>query len=162
MKGSNLLPLSRLEEQDPKLAKEYFKSYKGREKILNKKVDILDCTWKDCIFFSCLNPEIIFAALELLGLDRELPTILRFPISILKDMNWCLFQEVKGKDTFTKCNIKKYKENDLLPVSTAQYFVDCAKKEEDPLIFSNVEHLLLKGELSIKEAEVIEYKSIFR
>jgi hypothetical protein len=161
MYGDKLLSLSQIEERFPKLAKEQKKIYKGRENLLNKKIEKLDCTWKDVIFLSCIDPKIIFSCLEILQLfdDNDI-TILKFPISSLKDKEFCLYQEVKNKEEFTNCSIAKYKEEKNLPLETIQYFIKCVKNDEAPLIFSNIKHILLNGELDISEAEQIKYQPI--
>src|ERR1700744_4292715 len=95
MYGKLLLPLSDLKDEYPKLYKEKIKSYKGRDEILNKEVPLLNCEWKDVLFLSCLNPEIIFASLEMLGLlDDKVPDILKFPISCLDGKKFCSYQEL--------------------------------------------------------------------
>lgn len=88
------LPLSSMEEEYPKLYREQVKIYEERKELLKKKVPPLDCTWQDVLFFSTLNPKIIFTALELLGLlDEDIPEILRFPISALEDGSFCYYYE---------------------------------------------------------------------
>lgn len=162
MEGKILLPLSLQEELYPKLYKKQLKMYADRPFTLNKKVPPLDCKWKDVLFFSCLNPKIIFAALELLGLlDEDVPDILQFPISTLKDGDFCFYQEeLNKKEIFSKTSHSKYEEEKILPFETAKYFVDCVKKKENPLIFSGVKHLLYKGELDIGKAKSIKYTSL--
>lgn len=49
-----------------------------------------------------------------------------------------------GKESFTKVTIPKYKEQKTIPTKTLQYFLDCVKNDEDPLIFFGVTHILLK------------------
>lgn len=163
MMGKNLLPLSSLEEEFPSIAKGYIKSYKGRERILNKKIPPLDCRWKDVIFGSCLDPRLIFAALELLGLfDDEPITILKFPISVLNKKEFCKYQESKSGESFSKLTTASYKEERTISIDTMKYFVDSVKKKESPLIFYGVAHILIKGDLDLDKAEEIKYKSILK
>lgn len=160
MHGKILLPLSSMKEEYPKLYKEQAKIYDGRESLLRKKIPPLDCRWEDVLFFSTLNPTLIFAALELLGLlDDEVPIILRFPISALKDGEFCYYNE-DDKQPFVKTTVARYKEEQNLPIETTKYFVSCVKKNEDPLIFSGVKHVLYKGEVDISKATVIRYDSL--
>lgn len=158
MHGKILMPLSVMEEKYPKLYKEKIKLYKNREKLLDKKINILDCKWKDVLFFSTINPAIIFTALEMVGLlDEDIPDILKFPISLFDD-NVCLYKETDNSEKFTR--IKKYKEDKFLPTETIEYFLDCAKSKKDPLIFSNITHLCYKGDVDIRKASVIKYERL--
>lgn len=160
MNSNILFPLSELEYEIPSLYKKEIKKYKGREKILNKKIQLLKCNWKDVLFFSAINPVLIFTALDLIGLlDKNVPKILRFPISDLKDNNYCSYQE-EEKVEFKKINKSSYKEDDKIPLQTIKYFVDCLKTNEDPLIFSGIKHILYKGSLDITKGKVISYTHI--
>lgn len=160
LKGKILYSLSELEEKAPELAKEYSKAYKDRESLLNKKVPPLDCKWKDVIFLSYINPTLVFTALDLLGLlDKDIPIILKFPISALKNKNFCFYQE-EDKNIFKNMSVESYKELKELPTKTITYFVNCIKKNESPLIFSGIPHLLLNDNLDINKAEEVKYTSI--
>lgn len=161
MYGNILFPLSKIEEKYPKLFKEQMKMYEGREDLLNKEIKLLKCKWQDVLFLSCVNPKLIFAALELLGLlDEDIPEILKFPISVLKNENICSYQEIDNKEIFKKIDIKKYEEEKMVPADTLGYFVECTKKKEDPLIFSGVKHLLYDGELKLSDGVVEEYERL--
>jgi hypothetical protein len=156
MYGKILLPLSIMEEKYPKLYKEQIKIYDDRPSLLKKKIPLLDCTWQDILFFSTLNTKLIFTALELLGLlDKDVPDILQFPISILEEDNFCYYQE--GKEPFTKITKTKYKEEQKLPLETIKYFINCVKKDEKPLIFSGIKHLLYKGQVDVSKGKIIKY-----
>ncbi len=161
MVGAKLVPLSKLKDIS---SSDYLKNkskYKNRKEIGKQEVKVLNCTWEDVIFFSTLNPFVIFTSLELLGLfDKQEISILKFPIDSLKDKEFCLYLEDK-KEVFKKININSYKEEKFLPYETAKYFVECIKSEEDPLIFSGVPHLLLKDSLDVKLAEEISYIPLF-
>ncbi len=163
--GKIIYPLSTLKEKDNKVYKQSIKKYKDREDQLTTKIDILDCEWQDCINLSTLNPAKIFEVAFLLGLKnyeydigRE---ILRFPISCLKNKKFCLYDDNKNfkkPEAYSNISIKSYKELEFVPSETIKYFAECKDKDEDPLIFSNIPHILLKDELNISEAEVIKYE----
>lgn len=161
MIGTKLVPLSKLKDYSKSEYNKNNEKYIGRSNLKQKEILLLDCNWDDVVFFSMLDPRIIFAALELLGLlDKKKNIILKFPIKVLKNKTFCSYQECKDKEIFKKINIHSYKELHEIPIDTIQYFIDCVKSGEDPLIFSNIPHLLLKDELSISLGEEIEYKSI--
>ena len=160
MYGKILLPLSEIEDEYPKLYKEQIKIYKGREELLDKEIQTLKCSWKNVLFLSTINPEIIFAALEMLGLlDENIPIILKFPITALKE-KFCLYQEINDEETFKKIKTSSYKEERNVPIKTLEYFIECVKTKEDPLIFSGVKHILYEGSLDISKAKIIKYKKL--
>lgn len=159
--GSKLIPLSSLKD----LSKDQFlknkKKYDNR-KVKNKDIPILDCKWEDVVFFSCIDPKIIFMSLELLGLfdNREIKYF-KFPIKSFKNKEICYYNEdYNGKENFKKVNISEYKEQYSLPYDTARYFIDCIKSNEDPLIFASVPHILLKGNLDISLGQEVSYTPI--
>lgn len=159
LKGNILYPLSTLKDIHPILAKSYIKSYKDRTSLLNKQIKILDCVWQDVLFCSAVNPILIFSALDLLGLlDENPPTILQFPITALRNTDFCFYQEISGKHIFDKETVAAYQEEFTLPVETVKYFASCIKSKESPLIFASVPHILIKGSLDIKLSKELHYK----
>lgn len=160
MIGSKLMPLATLAEMDPELADEYVGKYKARPETKSKQIAELDANWDEVLFMSCLNPIVIFQALELLGLyDRTKPaSIYRFPAKVLKGMQFVWYQEENKHERFKRITTAGYKETRTLPKETMRYFIDCSAKGEDPLVFSGVPHLLVKGSLDTKLADVISFQ----
>jgi hypothetical protein len=162
--GKIIYPLSTLKEKDNKVYKQSIKKYKGRENQLTTKIDLLNCEWQDCINLSTLNPAKIFEAAFLLGLKNNEynigKEILRFPISCLEGKKFCLYNDGKIDDSksYSKVTVKSYKELEFVPSETMKYFAECKDNDEDPLIFSDVVHILLKDELDISEADVVKYE----
>lgn len=160
--GDLIYPLSTLKDKNLKKYKESIKKYNDRKDQLTTKIEMLNCEWQDCINLSTLNPCKIFELVFLLKLKnwehdigRE---ILKFPISVLKGKDFCLYddeKDFKKSEAYSKLTINSYKELDSVPIETTKYFADMKEKNEDPLIFSYVSHILLKGELNIKNAEVV-------
>lgn len=158
--GSKLLSLSLLNNKFPEMSKQIIQSYGNRKNILNKEISTLNCKWKDVIFFSTLNPRLIFNALEVYGLlNDDVPEILKFPIMALKGKEYCFYQD--SKEEFRNFQINEYREETKLPNETRKYFAECAKNKENPLIFSGVKHILVKNELDLSLAQTIFYKKLF-
>ena len=158
MIGTKLVPLSELGKLSKKLYIKEKSKYNDRH-LKAKDIPILNCNWDDVVFFSCLNPEIIFLALELFGLfdNREIKYF-KFPITSLKNKEICYYNEnYDGKEAFKNVDFSSYKELKSLPYDTAKYFLDCIKENKDPLIFSSVPHILLKGNLDIFLGAEITY-----
>lgn len=165
-KGKYIYPLSELEATQPSIYKQEMKKYKGRENHPNIKIDILDCQWKDCINLSTLNPIKLFQLARLLGLpgykngiDTE---IFRFNISDLQDLDMCLYDDNKSprkSDAYKKIRTNSYKETQFIPVNTTKYYASCKETNEYPLIFGHVLHLMVKGNIPIKLADIIKFEA---
>ncbi len=165
-KGDTIYPLSTLETEKPSIYKQQMKKYEGREKQPLIRIDCLDCQWRDCINFSALNPLKIFQMEELLGIPGykrgEDVEILKFNIKDFKDFDFCLYDDNKNpKKTGAYKKIKpgSYKEQEFVPTETAKYFAESKEKGELPLLFSNVNHILVKGNVPLEWAEVIQFKA---
>lgn len=153
MLGHTLYPLASLKSKAPKLAKKLLKNYEGREALLHHPISPLHCEWQDVLFFSSVDPALIFAALELLGLLKERQKVLHFPIEALKNKPICKYIETEKSEHFEPLHIGTYKELHNLPKETVQYFIECAKTNDSPLIFFGVPHIILRGSLSIELSE---------
>ncbi len=163
-RGKYIYPLSELQDIYPDLYKKEIKKYKGREKHPEIKIDILDVKWKDCINLSTLNPIKIFQMEELLGIpgykNGENVEVLRFDIKDLFDLTMCLYDDNKSprnKDAYKKVTSKSYKETKFVPPETTKYFAECKMKNEYPLLFGNVTHLLIPEKIPISKAKILKF-----
>lgn len=165
-KGDYIYPLSQLEEVNPSVYKKEIKKYKGRESHPETKIGILDVKWKDCVNFSTVNPIKIFQMEKLLGIpgyknvkDIE---VFCFDIKDLSDFDMCLYDDNKSpkkSDAYKKVTSSSYKEIQFVPIDTVRYFLECKKKNELPLIFGGICHLLIPDKIPIKNAEIIKFNS---
>lgn len=165
-KGKYIYPLSELQTIYPDLYKKEMKKYKGRENHPNIKINILDTSWKDCVNFSTLSPIKIFQLEQLLGVpgykNIHDVDIFKFDIKDLKNMEMCLYDDNKSPrkdEAYKKININTYKETDFIPTATIKYFVKSKEKNEYPLLFGNVPHVLIKGSIPINKADIINFKN---
>src|SRR6267154_1206849 len=67
-KGKYIYPLIELEKIYPDIYKKEIAKYEDRENYPNTKIKLLDCTWKDCVNLSTVDPSKIFHLEELLGI----------------------------------------------------------------------------------------------
>ena len=159
-RGKTIYPLAELEEAYPKIYKTEIKKYRGRESHPNIKVSLLDARWADCVCLSTLDPRKIFQLEDLLGIDNQPAKIFRFKISDLKDFDMCIFNDddklsPRKDEAYDKITAKSYKETKLIPPETVKYFVRCKKKGEQPLLFSYIPHLMIKGSIPINLADIV-------
>jgi len=54
--------------------------------------------------------------------------------------------------------VHNYKEGREIPTETVEHFIDCKKKDERPLIFEHVPHILVAGSVDISNAKVIKFR----
>jgi hypothetical protein len=165
-KGENIIPLSEMENIYPSTYKEQIKKYKGRESHPETKIKILNCKWKDCVNFSTLNPIKIFQLKELLGIpgykNDENIEIFKFDIKIFENYDFCLYDDNKNPkkdDAYKEISIASYKEEKFIPTETVKYFAECKEENEYPLLFGNILHILVKGNIPISKAEIIKFEN---
>lgn len=163
-RGKYIYSLNELQDVYPDLYKKEIKKYKGREKHPETKIEFLGAKWKDCVNLSTLNPIKIFQMEELLGIpgykDGENIDIFRFDIKDLVDLDMCLYDDNKSpkrKEAYKKVTSKSYRETRFVPPETTKYFAECKIKNERPLLFGNVTHLLVLGKIPINKAKILKF-----
>ncbi len=163
--GKYIYPLSELKEIYPKIYKKEIKKYNGREEHPEIKIKFLNCQWKDVISFSTINPIKIFQLEELIGLPgyehSEECQVLQFNLNDFKDLEYCLYDDNKSpkkEEAYKK--VSNYEEIKFVPPETVKYFATCKEKNEHPLIFGNVPHILVKSKINISKAKILNFKTI--
>jgi len=71
----------------------------------------------------------------------------------------CLYDDdigPKKDEAYSKITISSYKETQNIPIKTVKHFIDCKEKNEYPLLFGNILHLLVKDEVDISKADIIK------
>lgn len=164
-KGKIIYSLNKMKDIDEKIYKDSLKKYKGREDHITKKIKELNCTWSDVVNLSTLNPEKIFRLASLLGNKNHEynnnKEIVCIPIENLIDSEFCLYDDNFSHNSakaYSKLSINKYKELEFVPTETVKYFADCVEKNEDPLMFAYVKHILVKDQVNIKNSKIIKFK----
>jgi hypothetical protein len=111
----------------------------------------------------------IFQLEELLGLpgykNGEDCEILQFNLTDFEDLDYCLYDDNKSPkraEAYSKVSPASYRETQFVPPETAKYFAECKEKGEYPLLFGNVTHLLVKGQVDISKAEVLKFKATIK
>lgn len=160
-KGKTILPLSELKQKYPDIYKKEFKKYKDRENHPDIKIDVLNCSWKDCISLSTINPALIFnflSSIDAKGSEHSKDfKIYRFDINKIENEKCYYDDNVSPKNQKSYSKIKSYSETDSIPLEAAKYFIKSVDNKEYPLIFGYVKHVLVKGNLDLSLGEEIDY-----
>ncbi len=168
MFGETLFPLNQLKDSNPSLYKEHVKKYEGREKLLLRKVPLLDCLWNDVIHLSPINPQIIldiFKEKELVPEIRrgEVFETYKIPIQNLNEDQIVCFQSFNfdpnnfdpSLNKFWKFDRNSYEE--LKSVPKEQVDVWLSDKAAGRVLFwySHTMHILYRGSIDISACEII-------
>lgn len=171
MVGNNLIALNKLKENNEELYNSYAKKYSNhpeRIKLLERNILKLNCLWNDVVHFLPLNPNYVYEALTTVGI--KVASNLRFykiPIENLVDNKNAIYlyrkenykgpaapmnsQEVKLLDT------RDYQELTSIPKDTVDYYMEEHSKGNKFGIFPFIPHVLSYGEVSIANAEIINW-----
>lgn len=158
MKGDLLFPLSSLEEKYPDVYDKEIQKYNGREGLLEKRIDVLNCTWKDVLHCSAVSPQLIIDALT--KLDPELELDLEWyciPIDILPVNDTAYYSYEDEDDTIdTKLfDPEAYNEFNDLPIKVINYYEQCILNQERPLWFHLIPHVLVRDAIDVSNCKVI-------
>ena len=158
MQGHLLLPLNQLKNSHPDIYKEANKKYIGRESLMKVIIPTLDCLWNDVLHFSPVHPELIHAALAELGKDFH-AKYFKIPAEIFAPEKTIFYLngEIPKMDQrnwlpYESALVLKYTE---MPELTKIYYKEKLEKNEHPLLYAKIPHILYKGSLDTKNLERI-------
>ena len=96
-KGDKIYSLNKMKDINNEIYKKSLKKYKNRMDELKCHIDMLDCTWADCVNLSTVNPIKILTLLHLIGADGWEDDIgkevYQIPIKNLKNSDCCIFDD---------------------------------------------------------------------
>ena len=161
MKGSILYPLNQLKDIYPSSYKEHVKKYDNRRYLLNEKVPFLNCLWNDVLHLTAVDPFKLKETLEEIGFKP--PTRKWFKIDprklVKEDIIVFLFgRATKSQPTrkdYESFNISKLNKYGHIGEKTIRYYKSCLKKNQRPLLFHYIPHILYKGNIKTSKLEVI-------
>lgn len=163
MKGTALVPLSRLHTSHPALATQYQEKYRGREAILERRIPLLDCLWNDVIQLLPLHPQQIFELQKELGLIAEIPTFSYYAIdsSMLDPARAAVyFKTAPGEAHWSVEWLHDVSLDELqdVPPATEEYYLSMRGSDQPVFNYQFVPHILYKGTIDISEAKIISIK----
>lgn len=171
MLGNKLIPLNKLKDIYPDAYKEHVKKYEGREKVLEKRVPILDCLWNDVLHFSPINPQLILDVYhreDLVPENRkgEVFDVYKIPIQSLPEKLTVCFQSYNfdfdkfdpDLNKFWKFNTDDYKELKEVPEKQIEVWLNDKKAGRGLFWFSHIMHILSKTEVDVTDCEFFQCK----
>jgi len=176
MSGETLMSLNKIKLLDAELYKQYAKKYDDhpeRPKLLEKEIPKLNCLWNDVIHFLPIHPHLVYDALRTVGVKVKTDLLFyKIPITNLVNNQNVVYlyrkENYKGpaaniysEDVFF-IDIEEYKEITELPIDTRNYYEEENKKGNRFGMFPFIPHILSLGEVSVLDAEVINWSESYK
>lgn len=163
MKGTKLIPLSKMLEVDPQLHAKYLEKYKGREDILERKIPLLECLWNDVVQLLPLNPLLLFKLQKKLGGISEIPDYKYYKIDITTldpSKTAVYFKTAPGEENVTVKWLSDVDFDDLqdIPEATRKYYESMVGTGEPIFNYQFVPHILYRGTIDVSMAEIMRLR----
>ena len=164
-----LYPLNHLATVYPDIHAREAPKYTGREGVMSYRVPHLDAPWADTVNLSILDPRLLVAARERLGIvtSQLLPRrLLAIPIEYLARhrlvrysgatpwINSSPGEDVPTEppaDEFEPADPQTYRETTDVPGAHLEYLTECQAAGKRPLAFVHVPHVLALGPIDISD-----------
>ncbi len=163
MKGSELIPLSKMLEVDADLRTKYLEKYKGREEILQRTIPLLDCLWNDVVQLLPLHPKQLFSRQQELGIVTEIPDYKYFQIDASKldpAKTVVYFKTAPGEEGVTVKWLSDVNLDDIqdIPPATENYYKSMVDTGEPVFNYQFVPHIIYKGTIDVSAAKIISLR----
>lgn len=158
--GTALYPLNELKNIYPEVYAKEFSKYTGREEVTQQKIPGLDCLWNDVLHFTVVHPSAIKSALLEAGDPAPFNrAYYEIDPAALDPKNAIVFL-YRYRDWDREDNWAAYDPNDLetystIPHATKEYYKAKFQKNERPLLFHGVTHILYKGSLDVSSTRIL-------
>ncbi len=163
MKRDILYPLNILKKKYPDIYDEQSSKYLGRENVMKQVIPTLNCLWNDALHFSAVPPKDVKDAIIEAGGDKNFKMICyQIDPNLLEPEKTTVFlnsEPVSGgmhEKFFLPYKPDEIGKYSILPQETKDYYKRSYDKDEKPLRFHKVIHILYKGSLNIKNCPIIE------
>jgi hypothetical protein len=171
MFGNTLYPLNTLREINKDTYEFHIAKYTHRKILMELKIPVLNCFWNDVVHCSPIDPNLLYRALIKAGLHRvRNMEFFKIPIELLKNIEFVkykfdkeIFDREKKAYVLTTEDIEpltigSYRELSELPNKTIEWYKQCAESGRGvPLWFRYIPHILVKGNIHIKEVDVCDW-----
>ncbi len=123
--------------------------YAGREQVMKITIPGLDCVWNDVLHLSAVDPNNFKSIFAKHGQDFQTSVYTIDPAQLdpskmMVFLDAVADQAARQKD-FVPFRVEDLSKYTQLPKQTIEYYQDCFKKGERPLLYSGVAHILYKG-----------------
>jgi len=180
--GNELMPLNMLKDTKPSVYKDQVGKYDGRESILKRKIEVLNCLWNDVVHMTAVNPLTYKQTLKECGLikaSERKQKYYKIPLSILNKENLCVFyideraydtiNEITDSNMLDMRNIiepynvyemfdeKKINLYGTINILTKKYFrFVSSSSNKIYMMYQFIPHVLYKGIISTADLEIVE------
>ncbi|PGS46517.1 group-specific protein [Bacillus sp. AFS041924] len=176
MSGETLMSLNIIKVMDSELYKQYAKKYYDhpeRPKLLEKEIPKLNCLWNDVIHLLPLHPNLVYDALRIVGVKVKTDLMFyKIPTKNLvnnKNVVYLCSKEnyigpaakINSEDVHF-IDIEEYEEMTELPIDTRNYYEEENMKGNKFGMFQFIPHILSLGEVSVLNAEVINWSESYK
>jgi hypothetical protein len=162
MVGAVLYPLNVLKDKNPEAYEFQVKKYKGREVLMDRRIDRLDCKWNDVLHLSPLDPAVVMGALKQLGKDFPLGYFEIDAESLEPEKTTVYLYTPREKGNFeisqtefVDYNPKEIGKYAVLPEGTIEYYKESIKGNLPIFMYHLVPHILYKGVIDTTELKKI-------
>ena len=125
-------------------------------------IPTLECAWNDVLHFSAINPQELKQALVEAGMEPKEMSFYQVDPGLLdpKQTTIFLYRERVNEANMSPDNFSDYDPEQLsaysvLPQLTKDYYKEKFGKNEQPLLFIGVPHILHKGSIDVSNLPVI-------
>jgi hypothetical protein len=163
MVGCVLQPLNKLKEANPEIYTLKVKKYTGREFLLERYIPVLDCLWNDVIHLSPVEPIEWKEALVKAGMKDQTFTFYKIDPAQLNqsDLAIYLFKELKRHrhivpdEEFVRYSPAQLETIRHISPATQHYFAEQYQKNEKPLLFFGIPHVLYCGKIDVLHLKTV-------
>jgi hypothetical protein len=180
--GKNIMPLNDMKQGMSDLFLDKSQKYNGREWILNRKIDVLDCLWNDVVHMCAVDPAVLKSTMREQGLikvSRTKQKYFKIPLSKLNMDKLCIFyineesydlvdvitdenvKDLRGTiepyETFELFDISKNAFYGTINILTKKYFNFVSRSANKNFMpYQFVPHVLYKGDIDIRGLGIVE------
>lgn len=168
MVGDLLIPLNQLRDKHPKTYAEHVTKYKGREKLLEETIPLLNCLWNDVLHISPIHPQIVIDTWRQEGLYSyagipEQIEVYKIPVDLLKEETTVCYQSFNFDfnsynpelDKFWSFQSSLFQEQTKVDPKQLDIWKSDYNAGRMFMWYSHTMHILAKQEIDITSCELI-------
>ena len=158
--GNILYPLNELKTIYPEIYAKERSKYIGREEVTQQIIPKLDCLWNDVLHFSAVHPSIIKSALAEAGDQVNLkrtyyevdPTLLDLEKTVIY---LYLYKDKNKQENWAAYDPRDLDKYSLIPQFTKDYYKKMLERNERPLLYHGIPHILYRGTLDTTKLRIV-------
>lgn len=163
MIGTNLVPLNKMGEELKEVKALHLSKYEGREEVLNRRIELLDCLWNDVVQFLPMDPQKVFEKQVELGLIPSVPPykFFKIPVSLLDpNKTVVFFKTAPGEENVTTKWLTdvNFEELSEIPPATIAYYETLTGTGELPFNYQFIPHVVSMDEIDVSGAQIVTLK----